>query len=108
MRHPYLPCFADHFGNVLSLLNFVGDQLFKLVMRVIRLYEEESYPLTSDILTDCESACDKESLVLPRCSLGFSAFVIGDDGPTCSSTLFATLLHRCRSFSCALDGRNGN
>lgn len=50
---------------------------------------------TSDIFTDCESACDKDSFVLPRFELKCSGWS-EMKRRTYSWSLFGVLLHRCK------------
>ena len=92
--HAYLPCFADDFWNVFCLFDFGRYQFFKL-WSVKSSAIATSIERTSDIFTDCESACDKDSFVLPR----FELKCVGQSEMkrlTYSWSLFEVLLHRCK------------
>jgi hypothetical protein len=77
VRHAYFARFTQYFWDIFSLLDGGGDELFEL--RVGALFVDSinsgtGKTHTSDILTDCERAWDRESFVL--CSESLAA----DDG----------------------------
>ena len=64
VRHSYFACFTDDFGNVFCMIDIRLDEHFKLKAVEITVTRREAKLRTTDILTDCASACDNASFVL--------------------------------------------
>jgi hypothetical protein len=67
VRHAYFARFAQYLWNIFGFLDGGGDELFELYVGALFINLINSgtgKTRTSDILTDCERAWERESFVL--------------------------------------------